>query len=97
MLGIVHEEHTTGEAVMRITVCAFALLLFLQYGALAYTFHVYSDASIQDSIDATSAGDSVVVHQGTYEESISLVDSITVCSAGMGLLASMVATQRRPF
>jgi hypothetical protein len=71
---------------MRIIACALASLFFFPFSASAYTFHVYSNASIQDSIDAASAGDSVVVHQGTYDESISLIDSITVCSAEDGLV-----------
>jgi hypothetical protein len=77
-------EDYKGGTTMRTLMCFMALTLVYPLCALGYTYHVQTGDSIQDSIDAASAGDSVVVHTGTYEEDITLKAGVTVCSAGDG-------------
>lgn len=63
------------------------ILMFSSYlRSWAIDRHVYSGNSIQAQIDASSAGDQIIIHTGTYEQFISIVNktNITVKSAGDG-------------
>jgi hypothetical protein len=65
---------------MRRLMLALCVALAVPLSLPAYTFHVHAGDAIQDSIDAASVGDSVVVDQGVYHESIDLKWGVTVCS-----------------
>jgi hypothetical protein len=63
---------------LRITAVA---LLLLPVQLWADTWDVYEGESIQAAIDMAQPGDDVLVHQGTYPESLALTSGVTVHSA----------------
>lgn len=63
-----------------------AAMLLLCMHLFAVDRHVYAPASIQSRIDSCSAGDKVIVHAGTYTQSLVIANKtgITLTSAGDG-------------
>lgn len=66
--------------------CVAAAAMFLTWAAcpaLAATHHVPHDhKTIQAALDAAAAGDTVLVEEGTYRESLRLKEGVTLKSAG---------------
>ncbi|MDE1192646.1 MAG: right-handed parallel beta-helix repeat-containing protein [Arachidicoccus sp.] len=67
------------------------LLFFVNMRSWAVDRHVYPGNSIQSQIDISSAGDQVIIHAGTYSQSISIINksSLTIISAGDGEVVLM--------
>lgn len=65
-----------------------AATLLLCLHSFAVDRHVYAPASIQTQLDASSSGDKVIVHAGTYTESLVIANKtgITLTSAGDGIV-----------
>lgn len=63
-----------------------AAILCYCLNSFAVDRHVYSGSSIQTQIDASSSGDKVIVHVGTYAQSLVIANKngITLTSAGDG-------------
>ena len=66
--------------------CVYALLVVLAGAAVARTLNVPAAfATIQSAIDASDAGDLVLVAAGVYEEQIVLKDGVRLVGAGADL------------
>lgn len=65
-----------------------AATLLLCLHLFAVDRHVYAPASIQTQLDASSSGDKVIVHAGTYTQSLVIANKtgITLTSAGDGIV-----------
>lgn len=73
------------KSVVVLLVALFALSLLMmpnQVSAKANTIHVYADQSIQNAVNVANPGDTIVVHQGIYPESVTVSKPLTLISKG---------------
>ena len=74
---------TDGRRRLRLVVSTLAVIAFFDVHVKAGTLRVPQDhATIQAAIDAASAGDTVLVNSGTYNERIRIKDGVSVLSNG---------------
>jgi parallel beta-helix repeat protein len=55
-------------------------------GSKAATINVYSGQTIQDAVNAAKPGDTIIVHEGTYTEQVTVMKPLTLISQGATLV-----------